>query len=244
MVVVEGWKEDRVLGPREKVTYTLPYDYSLLAPESEYFVKVQFLLAQDMPWAKKGFVQMEEQLPVKAAGEKPALASVTASMERPSVEEAEDFTTVSGNGFTLKFDNHEGTIYSMEYNGRKVILDGKGPKLDALRAPVDNDNWARGQWFEKGLHNLKHKVLNYAWVNAKQKGDNTVQLMYTVESQAPNAAVLEGGNSGRNSIIGRAPVEHHVERPVAGAGPSGLCDGTSRRTPAIHMVWPWSVEQL
>ena len=189
-----------ILGPREKVAYTLPYDYSKLAPESEYFVKVQFLLAQDMPWAKKGFVQMEEQLPVKAAGEKPALVSVTASMERPSVEEAEDFTTVSGNGFTLKFDNREGTIYSMEYNGRKVILDGKGPKLDALRAPVDNDNWARDRWFEKGLHNLKHKVLNYAWVNAKRKGDNTVQLMYTVESQAPNAAVLEGGNSGRNSI--------------------------------------------
>ena len=113
-------------------------------------MKVQFLLAQDMPWAKKGFVQMEEQLPVKSAGEKPALASVTASMERPSVEEAEDFTTVSGNGFTLKFDNREGTIYSMEYNDRKVILDGKGPKLDALRAPVDNDNWARDRWFEKG----------------------------------------------------------------------------------------------
>lgn len=189
-----------ILGPREKVTYTLPYDYSQLAPESEYFVKVQFLLGQDMPWAKKGFVQMEEQLPVKAAGEKPALASVTASMERPSVEEAEDFTTVSGNGFTLKFDNREGTIYSMEYNGRKVILDGKGPKLDALRAPVDNDNWARDRWFEKGLHNLKHKVLNYAWVNAKRKGDNTVQLMYTIQSQAPNAAVLQGGNSGHNSI--------------------------------------------
>lgn len=189
-----------ILGPREKVTYTLPYDYSQLAPESEYFVKVQFLLGQDMPWAKKGFVQMEEQLPVKAAGEKPALAAVTASMERPSVEEAEDFTTVSGEGFVLKFDNREGTIYSMEYNGRKVILDGKGPKLDALRAPVDNDNWARDRWFEKGLHNLKHKVLNYAWVNAKRKGDNMVQLMYTVESQAPNAAVLQGGNSGRNSI--------------------------------------------
>ena len=159
-------------------------------------------------------------------------------MERPSVEEAEDFTTVSGEGFTLKFDNREGRIYSMEYDGRKVILDGKGPRLDALRAPVDNDNWARDRWFEKGLHNLKHKVLNYAWVNAKRKGDNTVQLMYTVESQAPNAAVLQGGNSGRNSIkgtdrpslrserlqvrhqpdmdrlsrrFGRAPVEHHVE---------------------------------
>ena len=189
-----------ILGPRQKVTYTLPYDYSKLEPQSEYFVKVQFLLGQDMPWAKKGFVQMEEQLPVKAAGEKPALTAVTASMDKPAVDEGKDFTTVSGDGFVVKFDNREGTLYSLEYGGRKVILDGKGPKLDALRAPTDNDNWARGQWFEKGLHNLKHKVLGYQWINRKKKGDPTVQLMYTVESQAPNAAVLEGGNSGYNRV--------------------------------------------
>ena len=100
----------------------------------------------------------------------------------------------------VKFDNKQGTIYSLEYKGRKVVCDGGGPKLDAFRAPVDNDNWAYRQWFEKGLHNLKHRVTNYAWVNAGKKDDNTIQLMYTVESQAPNPAVLEGGKSGKNSV--------------------------------------------
>ena len=47
-----------IVGPRESVRYAIPYDFASLDPQSEYFVKVQFLLAQDEPWAKKGFVQM------------------------------------------------------------------------------------------------------------------------------------------------------------------------------------------
>lgn len=188
------------IGPREKAFYTIPYQYDKLEAGSEYFVKVQFLLTKDMPWAKAGFVQMEEQLKVKDATGKPSMAAATDAIEKPEVNETENFTTIKGNGFTAVFDNKQGTIHSLEYNGKKVIRDGEGPKIDALRAPTDNDNWAYRQWFEKGLHNLKHKATGYAWINAKKKGDNTVQLMYTVESQAPNAASLLGGTSGRYSV--------------------------------------------
>lgn len=189
-----------IVGPREKVVYGIPYKYDELEKGSEYFVKVQFLLADDMPWAKAGYVQMEEQLLVKAADSKPAMAEVTAEMSRPDVVEEDGFTTVSGNGFTVKFDNKQGTIFSLVYNGKQILREGEGPKIDALRARVDNDNWAYGQWFENGLHNLKHTATSYNWINKKNKKDNTVQLMYTVVSQAPNGAKLEGGNSGKNSV--------------------------------------------
>lgn len=189
-----------IVGPREKVVYGIPYKYDELEKGSEYFVKVQFLLADDMPWAKAGYVQMEEQLLVKADDSKPAMAEVTAEMSRPDVVEEDGFTTVSGNGFTVKFDNKQGTIFSLVYNGKQILREGEGPKIDALRAPVDNDNWAYGQWFENGLHNLKHTATSYNWINKKNKKDNTVQLMYTVVSQAPNGAKLEGGNSGKNSV--------------------------------------------
>lgn len=189
-----------VVGPREKVACTIPYKYGDMETGSEYFVKIQFLLAEDMPWASSGFVQMEEQLPVKAAGKKISMQEVTASLERPVVDKSEDYMTVTGKGFAVKFDNRQGTVHSLEYNGRKVLRDGEGPRLDALRAPTDNDNWAYRQWFEKGLHNLKHKVLEYAWVNEAKKNDNFIQLMYTIESQAPNAASLEGGTSGRYQV--------------------------------------------
>lgn len=190
----------KIVGPRDKAVYGIPYNYEELEEGSEYFVRVQFLLKEDKPWAKAGYVQMEEQLLVKTAGEKPALASVTASMKQPEVEETADLTTVSGEGFKVKFDNRTGTVYGLEYNGKQVIRDGEGPKLDTWRAPVDNDNWAYRRWFEKGLHNLTHRVTGYKRVSAREKGENVIRLMYTVVSQAPNAAELEGGVSGRYKV--------------------------------------------
>ena len=142
---------------------------------------------------------MEEQLPVKAAEEKPLMTAVTAGMDKPSVDEGSDFTTIEGKGFSVKFDNRQGTINSLVYHGKEMIHDGEGPKIDALRAPVDNDNWAFNPWFANGLHNLKHKATAYKLVKGQQN-QQTVQIMYTVESQAPNAAQFIGWNSGDNTI--------------------------------------------
>ena len=189
-----------IVGPREKAMYRLPIDFAALEAGSEYFVKVQFRLAQDMPWAKKGFVQMEEQLALKAAEAHPAMTALTAGQARPQVTETADFTTVKGEGFEVVFDNRQGTLHTLTYGGQQMLKEGEGPKLDGLRAPTDNDNWAYRQWWDKGLHNLKHTATQAAWINAKKKGDNTVQLMYTVVSQAPNAAQLLGGNSGYFSV--------------------------------------------
>lgn len=189
-----------IIGARGKVQYTIPYRYEELDGESEYFVKIQFHLKQNMPWAEAGYIQMEEQLKVKDAGKRPSIASLTAAMDRPEVVGKGDFTTVTGDAFKVVFDNRQGTIHSLEYAGRKMITDGKGPKIDALRAPVDNDIWVAKQWFEKGLHNLKHKVIGTPEINPNGKSGNTVQLKYVVESKAPNGAKLKGGTSGRYVI--------------------------------------------
>ena len=62
--------------------------------------------------------------------------------------------------FVAKFDMETGTIYSLAYGGKTIIADGNGPKLDALRAFTNNDNWFYSQWFEHGLHNLQHRATN------------------------------------------------------------------------------------
>ncbi len=190
-----------ILGPREKAVYTIPFDYSKLDANSEYFVKVQFLLAKDMPWAKKDYVQMEEQLPVKEANKFPSIAE-SVKGERVNFVAGKDMHTVKGSNFEAKFDNATGSIYSLTYNGKTIFANGNGPKLDALRAPVDNDNWIYTQWFARGLHNLKHKALNE--IHYQQK-DGSVVIAYTVESQAPCAGGIQGGSSGRYTITeGRA----------------------------------------
>ncbi len=186
-----------VLGPRDTLSYTLPYDYASFDPQSEYFVKVQFKLRNDMPWAKKGYVQMEEQLPVKQADNLPAIASV-AKVGKLSLTGDKDLYTVKGDGFVARFDRKTGTIYNLSYDGRTLIADGNGPKLDALRAPVDNDNWAYQAWFKNGLHNLKHKVLSS---DSYTRKDGAVVLSFTVESQAPNGATIKGGSSGKYTVV-------------------------------------------
>ena len=182
------------LGARERGRYTVPFD-NRLDTDSEYFLKVQFLLNKDMPWAKKGYVQMEEQLPVKAAAPYPGIASIQGG--KANFVAGKETHTVKGSGFEATFDNTTGTIYSLTYQGKTIFDKGNGPKLDALRAPVDNDNWIYTQWFAHGLHNLKHKVTNETHY---QQPDGSVVIAYTVESQAPCAGIIKGGSSGHYTI--------------------------------------------
>ena len=189
------------VSPRKRVQVAIPYTYSQLKADSEYFVKVQFLLKEDKPWAPKGYVMAEEQLPVKASAGKPAINEVAnASAGELSLEKQSDarFSTIKGDNFNVTFDNESGTIYNLNYGGETIIADGNGPKLDAFRAFTNNDNWFYGSWFENGLHNLKHKATASKVIKRK---DGSLVLFYTVESQAPNAAKILGGtSSGKNKV--------------------------------------------
>ena len=182
------------VAPRGKQVVTLPYDFANLDAQGEYFVKVQFLLGADMPWAKQGYAQMEEQLAVKAAEGVASVASVATSDVLKVVADG-DIIVVNGKDFTAKFDTKTGSIYSLVYGGKILIAEGNGPKLDAFRAPVCNDNWADYKWFQFGLHNLQHKALDWNKVETK---DGRVMLSFTVESQAPYGAKNDYRNRDRN----------------------------------------------
>lgn len=195
-----------ILAPRMKQTYTLPYDYSKLDAQSEYFVKVQFLLANDEPWAKKGFVQMEEQLPVKAAEKRPSIAA-QAKGAKLNLSNTATNVVVKGQGFEVSFDKTTGSIASLSYNGKSIITPGNGPVISALRAPTDNDNWAYGQWFRNGLHNLKQHIQAGATVSAFVNKDGSVVVSAPIVAQAPNGANINGGSSGKYTI------EEQTNRP-------------------------------
>ena len=185
-----------VVGPRQKVVFTLPYDYNKLEEQGEYFVKVQFLLVKDMPWAKKGYVQMEEQLPIKAAAAAKSLSEVAVG-EAPVFEETEGLLVFKGKNFTVQFDKNTGSIFSLAYGNQTVIANGNGPKLDAYRAPVCNDNWTDYKWFQYGLHNLQHKVVGMNKFEKAEKGEWVVS--FTVESQAPCGARNDYSNKDRDA---------------------------------------------
>ena len=194
-------KKDINLAPRQRMQISLPYNRAAFKKDAEYFVKVQFILKDKMPWADKDFVMAEEQVLVKEATDRPLISEVAGatagslkSRMNPSTERIE----IKGDGFEAEFDQQTGSIYSLKYGDKTIIAAGNGPKLDALRAFTNNDNWFYAPWFEYGLHNLQHKMIE---VTAREK-DGKMVLSFTVESQAPNAASIKGGtSSGKNSIV-------------------------------------------
>ena len=189
-----------IVGPREKGFYTLPYDYASLDPKSEYFVTVQFLLGKDMPWAAKGYPQMEEQLRVKGADvAAPSIATVAKNGKamKLSVDKAAKRANIHGGNFQVAFDLNTGAIYSLKYGSQDIIKDGNGPKLDAYRAPTDNDAGIgyHNAWFKNGLYDLQHVVKNW---NYTAKKNGTYQLDFTVESQGKEGCDVNYSNRDRD----------------------------------------------
>ena len=190
-----------IVGPREKGIYTLPYDYASLDANSEYFVTVQFLLGKDMPWAKKGYVQMEEQLRVKGADvAAPSIAAVAKNGKamKYQLDKAAKRANITGENFQVAFDLNTGAIYSLKYGNQEIIKDGNGPKLDAYRAPTDNDAGIgyHNAWFKNGLYDLQHVVKN--WICTPNKKDGTYKLDFTVESQGKEGCDVNYGNRDRD----------------------------------------------
>ena len=190
-----------IVGPREKGIYTLPYDYASLDANSEYFVTVQFLLGKDMPWAKKGYVQMEEQLRVKGADvAAPSIAAVAKNGKamKYQLDKAAKRANITGENFHVAFDLNTGAIYSLKYGNQEIIKDGNGPKLDAYRAPTDNDAGIgyHNAWFKNGLYDLQHVVKS--WTCTPNKKDGTYKLDFTVESQGKEGCDVNYGNRDRD----------------------------------------------
>ena len=190
-----------IVGPREKGIYTLPYDYASLDANSEYFVTVQFLLGKDMPWAKKGYPQMEEQLRVKGADvAAPSIAAVakTGKAMKYLLDKAAKRASITGENFQVAFDLNTGAIYSLKYGNQEIIKDGNGPKLDAYRAPTDNDAGIgyHNAWFKNGLYDLQHVVKS--WTCTPNKKDGTYKLDFTVESQGKEGCDVNYGNRDRD----------------------------------------------
>lgn len=199
--IKSGIKEFGKIEPRNKSVISLPLQSVKINPLSEYFIKIQFLQKNDQPWASKGFVQAEEQLLLKKAAEKPAIADITQKISTEKIivsDDSEGLKKLSGKEFEVKFDTNKGTIHSLVYKGENIIVPGEGPKLNAIRAFVNNDNWFYTQWFENGLHNLQHRATSAEFFTRK---DGSVVASFNVISQAPSAARIHGGtSSGRNTI--------------------------------------------
>ena len=147
--------------PGESRKVRVPFTQPVLKPGTEYWLTLNFTLAEDTLWAEKGHEVAWEQFQVPFAGpETPALG--LADMPELGLEESAERAIVHGPGFRLVFDKHSGAITSWEYEGRELVR--QGPLLNVWRAPTDNDASVWGDqtaalhWREAGLDRLRHQV--------------------------------------------------------------------------------------
>ena len=225
-LVCDGNKEEEPIllteniEPRKEVSYSHIVD---MDNPGEYFLNVEFRLKKDMPWAKKGYVQMSEQL-FLGNTRKPSDYSTGFNNGVTQLKEENGKTVVSGKDFSVTFDNESGSLCGMEYKGKTLLKDSP-LQLSAFRAPVDNDNWARNQWFQQGLYDLQHKVVGKPIVEQAESG--VVYIIYNVVSQAKG----KGGVKYRDGKAGQ-PFES-VETPI-GETEEGVISFTSTLAYSIY----------
>ncbi len=136
---------------------------------------------------------------------------------------------MSGDGFKIVFDDGTGSIYTLNYNGKDYITPGNGPRLDAYRAPVDNDVWVYSQWYAAGLDNLKHKASDRKTFT---RPDGSVVISYKVESQAPSETRLDDKfTSGRVRLIAGDNLDDNALRFITNQIWTVYPDGSNLRQP-------------
>ena len=178
----------------------------------EVFLNVEYLLAEDLPWAADSFLACREQLFLQAAGQVPAGPGTRAGRALRTAVNKAGHLRVKGRGFMAEFDPEQGTLYRLRYHGRDVFVPGQGPRLNAFRAPVNNDRWAYQSWFEQGLHQLEHKATAGGVVPLEDGG---LRIGYEVVSQAPNGARLDGSCSSALCAVVDEPERTGVMRFVS-----------------------------
>ena len=222
-LVKDGEKREEVLItlhedilPRMDARCYCPVD---MAYEGEYFLNIEFRLKQDKPWARKGYVQMAEQLSLGNT----YVPLYTIKKGTLKVTDKDSKTIVSGKDFDFTFDNETGSLCGIQFEG-KTILEDSPLLLSAFRAPVDNDNWARDQWFQQGLYDLQHKVQGKPVVTDAPHG--SVLVAYTVVSQAK-------GRGGAKRRAGKAGQPYESVNDATGDG-----ETVSFTTTQFYNVYP------
>ncbi|HEU0297266.1 MAG TPA: glycoside hydrolase family 2 TIM barrel-domain containing protein [Anaerolineales bacterium] len=166
--------------PAGREIVTIPLEKPALEPETEYWLTLSFVLAEDTSWAEKGHEVAWEQF--KVPWDVPD-APVTPEEDLPALTltDTSSQVQVAGKDFQLVFDKQDGTISSWRYKDSELIK--RGPKINFWHAPTENDlnTWgderAAIRWREVGLDQLEECV---AQVSVTQTKPQVVQI--TVQS--------------------------------------------------------------
>lgn len=136
--IIRTGKIEVNLAPQERRTVTIAGVKGLFKENRPYTVLFEAIQKQEERLIPAGWVVARDQFIVND------YPSFRLTDRRPAkVQEEESTVTVSGKGFTARFDKASGLLTSYKVNGRETIDNGYGPRPFFWRAPIDNDYGAR-----------------------------------------------------------------------------------------------------
>ena len=132
----------------ESVEVSVPPDRPAAADGADYWLGLRFGLREAELWAPRGHevAWAQFELPPPPPSRATARPDPVPAL---AVQEDERSVRLTGPDFGLVFDTEAGTIVEWRYAGSDLL--SWGPRLHLWRAPVDNDNWVRGEWLEHAL---------------------------------------------------------------------------------------------
>ena len=157
------------LKPQEKSGFTVNFT-STLNPKKEYFINFIVLIDESKPMMKIGQVIASEQFLVQA----PAKEARTKVTQKLKVKRKKGYT-VSGKGFTYRFEKKGLGLTSVKWDGKEMLLEPL--EMSFWRAPIDNDF---------GAFKVDKRSKDKAYFNWRDAGKNTILKRMTLTTKRNN----------------------------------------------------------
>ncbi len=155
--ISKGQADAPDIKPGQQGSLVIPADPGKMSPGTEYFLQVSLLTTANSLYARAGHIAAAEQLPLP--WQSPAAKVIDIQgMGDLKVSQSGDQITISGKDYRAVLDRHTGTLASLVYDGKEMLLNGQGPRLNLFRATVDNDKWFMGNVRNAGLTSLEYQV--------------------------------------------------------------------------------------
>jgi len=180
-VIKSGKITDLTAKPGQSQTFLLPIAKPQLQAGAEYYITIDILTKQKSLYAPAGYIMACEQIKLPWQTQR----AVHTSNQPVRLQEQDKNIIVTGSGFKAVLSRESGTLSSLVYHNREMLLNNQGPQLNLFRAQGDNDGWFFGQ--------VRNAILDRLSYNVKQ-----VSISTPVNTVAQVAVVTEA--LGRNGV--------------------------------------------
>lgn len=141
--------------PGGETEIAVPYALPEGEPGAEYWLNLRFTLAEEMPWAPRGYeiAWAQHLLPVETP---PRPVVHINAMPAVRLAESPGTLAVAGEDWRLVCHRQAGVIVEWTWHGTPLLT--LGPRVNVWRAPTDNDKNLQIEWRKAGLDRLIQRV--------------------------------------------------------------------------------------